>query len=125
MNGNCPTSYIPFYSFFTFINTHIHLIILFLLIYPIFINNVFASCQTADQCFVQFPTGLVINCCNAGIRLFKLSLPDQSFQPVIFAIAVLDINKHTLYQRIGTKYSILILQCPFVYPTRQNFASVY
>nr|DAW15411.1 MAG TPA: hypothetical protein [Bacteriophage sp.] len=61
---------------------------------PVFCN-VFASCQTADQCFVQFPTGLVINCCNAGIRLFELSLPDQSFQPVIFAIAVLDINKHT------------------------------
>jgi hypothetical protein len=30
-----------------------------------------------------------------------------------------------LYQHIGTKYSILIFQYPFLYQARQNFASIY
>ena len=36
----------------------------------------------------------VINRCDAGIWLFKLSLADRPFQTIVFAVTVFDINKH-------------------------------
>lgn len=60
---------------------------------PVFCN-VFTGCQTIDQCFVQLSSRMVINRCDAGIWLFKLSLADQPFQTIVFAVAVFDINKH-------------------------------
>ena len=59
---------------------------------PVFCN-VFTGCQPVDQCFVQLSSRMVINRCNAGIWLFKLSLADQPFQTIVFAVAVFDINK--------------------------------
>ena len=38
---------------------------------------------------------MVIDRCDAGIWLFKLSLADQPFQTIVFTVAILDINKHT------------------------------
>ena len=60
---------------------------------PVFCN-VFTGCQTVDQCFVQLSSRMVIDRCDAGIWLFKLSLTDQSFQTIVFTVAVFDINKH-------------------------------
>jgi len=61
----------------------------------------------------------VYNPCDIACRIIDVLLPASFSQHFFLLLRV------RLYQRIGTKYSVLILQCPFVYPTRQNFASVY
>ena len=57
--------------------------------------DIFTGCKTADQRFIQLSSRMIINRCNAGIRLFKLSLTNQPFLTIIFTIGVSHINKHT------------------------------